>query len=102
MSAEVEQVATFKDPSGFLSLRKPWRRDQQGSTVGACAHPGLRPGWPGPLTGGSMRPDGLGGNGRGPGADGADHVGSADCSEDLALALRSEGPGGVPKRSSMV
>ena len=32
----------------------------------------------------------------------ADHVGPANCSEDLALTLRSEGPGGVPERSSTV
>lgn len=37
MSAEeVEQVATFKDPSGFLSLRKPWARPTGLDGGGVC------------------------------------------------------------------
>lgn len=103
MSAEVEQVAPFKDQSGFLSLRKPWRRDYQGWTMGACAQLGLRPGLDWPTTrrvheAGRVSRERV----RGLELVEADHVGPANCSEDLALTLRSEGPGGVPERSSTV
>ena len=71
--------------------------------MGACAQPGLRPGLDWPTTrrvheAGRVSREGA----RGLEMVEADHVGPADCSEDLALTLRSEGPGGVPERSGVV